>query len=84
MDYKIINETASAFGDSVLPMSRQKELSKKLDDMVISWSTITQSIRVCHVMEEIASFCNTIEEFSYCVLLHMGWHQKRGLNLSGV
>lgn len=84
MEYNIINETAAALGDSILSMARQQELSKQLDAMVKEWNKVTQLIRTCHIMSEIASFCNTPEEFSYCIVLHMGWHQKRGMNLSGV
>lgn len=78
MEFKIINETAASFGDSILTQERQTELSKKLNEMVNAFGSRLQFVRVCNVMQEIALFCNTNEELAYCIILHMGWHQKRG------
>lgn len=81
MDFVIIDETAPLFGDSILSTERQQELSKKLDDMVKGFSPKVQLIRVCHIMQEIASFCDTVEELTFCTILHINWHQKRGQTL---
>lgn len=81
MEFVVIDETAILFGDSILSPERQLELSKKLDEMVDKFNVRVQLVRVCNIMEEIASWCYTIEEFSYCIVLHMGWHQKRGTSL---
>lgn len=82
MEFKIINETAALFGDSILSLERQLELSKKLDAMVEVLNVRVQRVRVCNVMQDIASFCDTQEEFAYCIVLHMGWHQKKGHQIS--
>lgn len=86
MDYKIINPNATELQDQIgISPERCLELSKKLDDMVRNWSPKnggTVAVKVCDIMEELAFYCNNIEEFSYCVLLHMGWHQRRGMLLS--
>lgn len=71
MEFKIINETAALFGDSILSLERQLELSKKLDAMVEVLNVREQRVRVCNVMQDIASFCDTQEEFA---LLHSAAH----------
>lgn len=78
MEFKIINETAALFGDSILTTERQNQLSKKLDEMV---GNLTGAVRVCNIFQEMASYCNTPEELSYCIVLHLNWHYKRGQTL---
>jgi hypothetical protein len=63
-----------AFG---ITPERQNELSKFLDAMVKSWKLDTV-LRVQHIIADIAFFCEGPEEFAYCVVLHMGWWQRRG------
>lgn len=82
MDFKIINETADKFGDSILSLERQTELSKNLDAMVKRLNEKIHFEYVCNIIQEIASFCDTKEELAYCIVLHMGWHQKRGHQLT--
>jgi hypothetical protein len=85
MEYKIVKGNTIDFCEAIgLNPTRQRELSAKLDAMVKSWSpsTGTVSVKVVDIMEEIASYCKNIEEFSYCVMLHMGWHQRRGMLLT--
>jgi hypothetical protein len=75
MKFNIINEKAPTFGDSILSKERQHELSVLLDDMVKGWGDM---VRVCNIIEDIAAFCNTNEEFAYCIILHIGFHMKKG------
>ena len=67
-----------AFG---IDPERQLELSQKLNAMVNSWIP-GSLLRVHHIMCDIAFFCNGPEEFAYCVVLHMGWWQRRGHELA--
>lgn len=67
-----------AFGISP---ERQDELSKHLDAMVKGWVK-GDLIRVQHIVCDIAFFCDGPEELAYCVILHMGWWQRRGHELA--
>lgn len=78
MEFKLINETAPKFADTVMSTERQDELSKKLDEMTDKWGK-NEALRVSNIMIEIASFCNTIEEMTYCVIMHFTWWAKRGV-----
>lgn len=78
MEFKLINPSEPIFGDTILSKERQDELSKQLDNMTKSWNP-NEAIRVCNIMVDIASYCNTVEEMTYCVLLHMGWWQRKGI-----
>lgn len=85
MDYKIVAPESIDFCEAVgITSDRAQELSKQLDDMVRDWSppSGTVAVRAHHIMEHIAFFCRNTEEFSYCILLHMGWHQRRGMLLT--
>jgi len=82
MDFVIVDSTTNDFSDAIgISPERCLELSKKLDSMVGRWAPCT-ILRVADISKEIASFCDTIEEFAYCLILHMGWWQRRGHNLA--
>ena len=68
-----------AFGIS---NERQKELSGYLNDMVEGLGDELVLVTAAHVIRRIAAFCEGREEFAYCIILHMGWHQRRGMQLT--
>ena len=72
MEFKVINTEARVFGDAVMSTERQEELSLNLDKMVADYPKGVE-IKVHDVMINIAGFCNTIEEMTFCVILHLGW-----------
>jgi hypothetical protein len=67
-----------AFG---ITPERQQELSNHLNAMVDSWVP-NNIIRVQDIVCDIAFFCRGPEEFAYCIILHMGWWQRRGHQLA--
>lgn len=71
-------DVPDAFGISA---ARQRELADKLNAMVNRW-TPGNLLRVQHILSDIAFFCNGPEEFAYCIVLHMGWWQRRGHELA--
>lgn len=82
MELNMPNPEAKEFPDAFgISAERQQELSKNLDKMVNSW-TPGSILRVQHIIFDIAFFCKGPEEFAYCVVLHMGWWQRRGHELA--
>lgn len=82
MELNMPNPDAKEFPDAFgITPERQTELSKHLDAMVESW-TPGNILRVQHIVSDIAFFCNGPQEFAYCVVLHMGWWQRRGHELA--
>lgn len=82
MELNIPNPDAKEFPDAFgISAKRQEELSKNLDTMVNGWTT-GSVLRVQHIISDIAFFCQGPEEFAYCVVLHMGWWQRRGHELA--
>ena len=84
MEFNIIDhEQRESFGDAILPKAKQEEISKNLDELVQKYTTDAPTlVTVAQVIKDIASFCNTNEEFAYAIVLHMGWHQRRGFNIA--
>ena len=62
--------------------ARQQELSRHLDNMVRKWGDDPVVVTTARIARDIALFCQGPEELSYCLTLHMGWHQRRGLQLT--
>lgn len=82
MELNMPNPDAKEFPDAFgISAVRQKELSECLNKMVDSWQS-GQLLRVHHIISDIAFFCQGPEEFAYCVVLHMGWWQRRGHELA--
>jgi hypothetical protein len=79
MPFPDAKEFPDAFGISP---ERQQQLSRHLDAMVQGYGQDPILIRVHHIMADIAAFCHNQEELLYCVILHMGWHQRRGHQLA--
>ncbi len=71
-------DVPEAFGISP---ERQRELADKLNEMVGTWIP-GNLLRVQHILCDIAFFCEGPEEFAYCIVLHMGWWQRRGHQLA--
>lgn len=82
MELNIPNPDAKDFPEAfgIMP-ERQLELSHHLNAMVESWVPDTL-LRVQHIVSDIALFCAGPEEFAYCIILHMGWWQRRGHQLA--
>lgn len=82
MELNMPNPDAKDFPEAFgITPERQEKLSKDLDAMVKSW-TPGNVLRVQHIVSDIAFFCDGPEEFAYCVVLHMGWWQRRGHELA--
>lgn len=78
---KIVDETSSSFDQAVgLLSERSKELSRKMDELVKSYGQ--GPVRTCNVFNDIASFCESLEEMIYCTVVHCAWHAKRGFILA--
>lgn len=82
MELNMPNPDAKDFPEAFgITPGRQFELSNHLDAMINSW-TPGNLLRVHHILSDIAFFCSGPEEFAYCVVLHMGWWQRRGHELA--
>ena len=83
MELKILNEETIDFPESYgITPERQKELSRCLDEMVLSYGDELKMVKTAELIRDIAAFCNDDPEFAYCIILHMGWHQRRGMILA--
>lgn len=83
MELHMPNPEAKEFPDAFgITPERCTELSHCLDAMVKSYGQELQWVRVHHIIADIAAFCDGPEELTYCVILHMGWHQRRGHQLA--
>lgn len=81
MNYKRVfpNPTAMNLGEALgIPMNRQNELSKHLDDMVKKYGVAPTLVYVADIVGYMESVCKTPEEFLYCYTNHLTWHAKRG------
>lgn len=61
-----------------ISIDRAKELSAKMDQLI---NTYRQRQAVVHVFDswnDIGTFCNTQNEFIYCVVSHTSWMANRG------
>lgn len=73
------NPTAMNLGEALgIPMNRQNELSKHLDDMIARFSSKPTMVYVSEIVGIMESFCTTPEEFLYSYTNHLTWHAKRG------
>lgn len=92
MQLNIVNPTAPTFLEAIgISEARANELSAALDEMVRKFSQSTQPgkrfskpvllVRTCDVFNEIAGFCNNLEELVYCTINHANWHAARGFPL---
>lgn len=82
MELNMPNPDAKEFPDAFgITPERQQELSKHLNDMVERWIP-GSLLRVHHIISNIAFFCDGPEELAYCLILHMGWWQRRGHELA--
>lgn len=66
------------FVEATVGEERAKELSKKLDEMVASYGTQKTLVYLKDTVQDIAFFCDNFAEFAYCMVLHMGYLQRRG------
>lgn len=84
MNFNIVNIETTEFPVSVgISEERQQELTQLLDAMVKKWTGDTlRWITTATIAHHVAAFCHSLEEFAYCWTLHMGWHQRRGMQLS--
>ena len=81
IELKFANPTARNLGEAFgMPMERQNELSDKLDEMVEHFSPKhgQREVFVSQIIEYIQGFCQTNEEFIYCLMNHIAWHHRRG------
>ncbi len=82
MELNIVNPTAPTFNEAIgISEKRANELSDALDAMVENYSSSRQLVRTCDIFNEIASFCNNLEEVIYCTINHANWHAARGMLL---
>lgn len=73
---KIAKPRASDLGEALgIPEDRQDELAKKLDDM---FGGALRVVYMSEFLEETQKFCNTQEEFIWCITNHIQWLAVHG------
>jgi len=83
MELILTNPDSKNFPDAYgISPERQQELSRHLDDMVRKWGSDPIIVTTARIAYQIGLFCQGPEELAYCLILHMGWHQRRGLQLA--
>jgi hypothetical protein len=77
--HKFTNPTAQNLGEALgIPLSRQNEIGKHLDEMVARFSGAPTLVYLADIVCIMEYFCNTQEEFLYAFTNHITWHAKRG------
>lgn len=77
--HKFTNPAALNMGEQLgIPMDRQTEIAKYLDDMVKNLGDAPIIVQVVDIVAFMESICNTQEEFLYAYTNHITWHAKRG------
>lgn len=77
---KIVNPESTSLGEMLgIPMERQNEISKKLDEMGSEAETgVERAVYMSEEIQIMASFCNNIEELFYAYANHLAWLMRTG------
>jgi hypothetical protein len=74
---QIVDETAPDMATAVgISESRRIALAKEMD--ALSKACAGQTVRSCHMFNDILALCETIDEVVYCVHVHTSWLFLRG------